>query len=207
MAGRTLTDVMSTQRSVRLFSDEPVPDETVRRVMELTTRAPNGSNNQGWRFIVVRDAEQRRRLGQLYIESVQEQHDGEDLNAVLARSDLPPMLSGGLKMALNMPTKPPVMVLACFERQNSYDPAPSIYPAVQNLMLAAWDFGLGTILTTALHRRMDAGVREVLGIPSDIIIYAFVPMGYPARSYGPPKRGPVSEVAFFDRWGAKATWE
>ena len=206
MSDMSLADVISTQRSVREFTDLPVEDGVLRRIMELATKAPNGGNNQGWRFLIVRDSEQRRRLGELYIESAKEQWGG-DLGAVLASGEVGDLQRPLVEMIRDMPHKPPVQLLACFERQNAYDPAPSIYPAVQNLMLAAWSFGLGTVLTTALQRTRDKEVREVLSIPEDILIYAFIPMGYPARPYGRPRRKPVQEVTFFDHWGSRAGWE
>lgn len=202
----TLADVMSEQRSVREFTDQRVSDDTLRRIMELATKAPNGGNNQGWRFVIVRDPEQRGRLGELYIEALEEGW-GMTIAELLSGKELTRAQSSLVEMVRDMPTKPPVQILACFEKQNAFDPAPSIYPAVQNLMLAAWSFGLGTVLTTALQRAKDEDVRKVLGIPAEILIYAFVPLGYPARSYGPPKRNPIQDVTFFDNWGNRTNWK
>ena len=198
---------MSTQRSVREFSADPVPDDLVKRVLELAMKAPNGTNRQAWRFIVIRDAEQRGKVADLYVGSLKQSFGAQDLNEALARPDIVPMLKGGIRMAQNLHHAPPVFILVCFMTQEGYDPGPSIFPAVQNLSLAAWGFGLGTILTTALHRRKDRELRELLGIPPEILIGAFIPMGYPARPYGPPKRRPVEEVAFFERWGSPARWD
>jgi nitroreductase len=104
-----------------------------------------------------------------------------------------------------MGDEPPVLILACLE--NPPDAAPagrsagsSIYPAVQNLMLAARALGLGTCLTT-LHLRREAEIKAFLGIPDHVDTYALIPLGYPARPFGPVGRVPVDEVAFLDRWG------
>jgi nitroreductase len=79
----------------------------------------------------------------------------------------------------------------------------SIYPAVQNIILACRAFGLGTLITTN-HIRNEAAVKALLGIPDNVSTYALMPIGYPEDKFGPVKRRPVNEVAYADRWGT--TW-
>jgi nitroreductase len=99
----------------------------------------------------------------------------------------------------------PVLILVCMKGrggQVSVTSGSSIYPAVQNLMLAARGLGLGTVLTT-VHRRYEAEIKALLGVPEDVDTVALVPMGYPAEGvrFGSNRRRPVEEVAFRDTWG------
>ena len=99
----------------------------------------------------------------------------------------------------------PVLILACVKsggRGPSFTTGASIYPAVQNLMLAARALGLGTVITT-IHRGREGEIKELLGIPDDVTTAALIPMGYPAEGagFGPVRRGPTSEVTYVDRWG------
>jgi nitroreductase len=98
----------------------------------------------------------------------------------------------------------PVLVLACIVLDPGVEPSlttgASIYPAVQNLMLAARAHGIGSCITT-IHRFRDAQVKELLGIPADVETAALIPLGYPLGKFGRPPRRPLREVAFADRWG------
>lgn len=199
----SLVQAMSTQRSVREFTEKAVPDEVVRRVIELATKAPNGSNRQAWRFIVIRDPKVRADLTEIYQRCLLDLHGCATLEEALARPGISSMAKGGLVMAKTLAKAPPVLVVVCFHPETRNEPGPSVYPATQNLMLAAWSMGLGTLLVTGLRRR-EAEIRQLLAIPPDVLISAFIPMGYPARRYSLPKRKPVSEVTYFDGWGKPA---
>ena len=116
-----------------------------------------------------------------------------------------------------MGDEPPLLILACIDRGpgevrggrsragapaasgSRHGAGSSIFPAVQNLILAARALGLGACLTT-LHLRREAQVKEVLGIPEHVDTYALLPLGYPATSYGPLRRRPAPEVTSYDRW-------
>ena len=86
------------------------------------------------------------------------------------------------------------------EFQGEFRPGSSIYPAVQNIILACRAFGLGTVLTT-LHAVLEDEVKAVLEIPKEVDTWALLPIGYPIDKFGPVKRRPISEVAFEDCWG------
>jgi nitroreductase len=108
-------------------------------------------------------------------------------------------------LAEHMGQEPPVLVLACIERSPgatgaTHTAGASIYPAVQNLLLAARALGLGACLTT-LHLRREAQVKALLGIPEHVDTYALIPLGYPATRHGPLSRRPVAEITSYDRWG------
>ena len=198
-----LFEAMRTARSIRRFRPDPVPDEVVHRVLEAAIQAPNGTNAQAWRFVVVREPSVRRQLGELYRQGFREVYPAgrpeaeQDPNRrrVLRSAD---------HLAERMGDEPPVLVLACLERRPGAGPATrsagaSIYPAVQNLLLAARALGLGACLTT-LHLRREAQVKALLGIPEHVDTYALIPLGYPASPPGPLRRRPVAEVTHHDRW-------
>jgi nitroreductase len=199
-------DVVTTQRAMRRLETRPIPDAVLRQIMEAAICAPSGGNRQGWSFVVVRDAAKRARLGELYREAW-----GELMKV--------PYYAGAAKEPRESPAgkmlasarhlgehlgEAPVLVLACIALDPGVTPSlttgASIYPAVQNLMLAARAHGVGSCITT-IHRFRDAQVKALLGIPADVETAALIPLGYPLGKFGRPPRRPLREVAFADRWG------
>ena len=195
-------EVISTNRACRHFLPDPVPDELIERVLDAAVRAPSGSNRQTWRFLVLRDPAVRATIGGLYREGYYE-YIPERLKA-LPGSERTRLFQSAVYLADHMASEPPVLIMACLEQGPNDAPAgriggASIYPAVQNLMLAARALGLGTCLTT-LHMRREQAVKEALGIPRHVDTYALIPIGYPVRPFGTLRRLPVEQVTFFDRW-------
>lgn len=198
---RDIFEVMYTNRAVRQFTPEPVPDELIQRVLEAATRAPNGSNAQRWRFLVLRDPEVRARVGAYYNDAFYNAYRPSRISQIAE----PNVARPANHLADHMGDEPPVLILVCMERSAGGDPpsrtsGSSIFPAVQNLMLAARALGLGTCLTT-VHQHREAEIKEYLGIPDGVDTYALIPIGYPATKFGPLTRNPVSEVTHYDRWG------
>ena len=201
-----LFEAMRTARSVRRFRPDPVPDDLVERALEAAIQAPNGTNAQLWRFVVVRDPDLRRQLGKLYRQGFREVYPGGRL-ATETDPHRRRVLRSAAHLAEHMGDEPPVLVVACLERNPNTAATPawlatagaSIYPAVQNLLLAARALGLGACLTT-LHRRREAQVKALLGIPEHVDTYALIPLGYPAAPHGPLRRRPAAEVTHHDRW-------
>ena len=199
----SLFEAMHTQRSIRRFTTDPVSDEAITTIMEATIRAPNGGNLQAWNFLVIRDTETKRRLGEWYLDGWTSLYPQAD------PSTLPQAVRSGPALGHNM-ADIPVLILVCVDHSKEM-PRPltlisgsSIFPAVQNLMLAARALGLGTVLTT-LHRSHEEEVKELLGIPESVETAALIPLGYPAEGehFGGSRRQPVEEVTFYDRWGQK----
>jgi nitroreductase len=199
-----LLDAISTQRAIRHFSDRPVSDADLRLDMEAAVRAPNAGNRQQWRFLVLRDGETKRRMGDWYLRAWT-----ETPGRMGAEARTQPYRSGAA-LARGM-GRVPVLVLACIQAgggppQSGLDTrGASIYPAVQNMMLAARALGLGTVMTT-LHTRFESEVKALLGIPDDVHTAALVPIGYPSApdAFGAGSRLPLEAVAFGDRWGSPA---
>ena len=195
----SLFEAIHTQRSVRHFSTKPVDEELVDAILEAAIRAPSAGNRQPWHFIVIRDREAKRRLGQWYLDS------WRHMVAAIGDAASESYRSGG-DLARQMKDIP-VLILACVN-QGASTMGSSIYPAVQNLMLAARALGLGTVLTTN-HMRFEQEVKAFLGIPEDVDTAALIPIGYPVEGvrFGGSRRKPLTEVVFYDRWGMQPTSE
>ncbi|MEE8338456.1 MAG: nitroreductase family protein [Dehalococcoidia bacterium] len=176
------------QRAIRAFSDKPVSDEVVEQVLQAAIHGPSGSNTQPWHFIVVRDQSIKEQLSEAYEEAIHEAYG----DATPARgADRQPLSAA------------PVLIVPCVDtpptNRAGFQTGASIYPNVQNLMLAARALGLGTVLTT-LHRRRKERIHEILGIPEGIESAAIIPLGWPTRDYGPNHRPPLANFVMRDRW-------
>jgi nitroreductase len=176
------------QRAVRHFTGKDVPDDLVARLLRVATRAPSARNAQPWRFIVVRDREVKRQLGALFDELGQRMY--------------------GAASPERTPWEDvPVLIVVCSEREafGAGEAAAtalgaSIYPAVQNLLLAAQAAGLGAVLTTRWKAREEQ-LRPILGLPESLAVHAIIPVGWPDQRYGRNRRRPISEVTYGDRFG------
>jgi nitroreductase len=175
------------QRAVRSFSDRAVADADLTKILQAAVRAPSSQNGMPWRFVVVRDQTQKDVLSEIY----------ERCFAQVYGADAPARAAGRQPWS-----EVPVLVAICVEAPNgrtSMMTGASVYPAFQNLMLAARALGMGTVLTT-LWRRENEAVRETLAIPEGWEIAAITPLGYPSTPLGRSKRPPVSDFVHYDRW-------
>ena len=195
----TFFEAARSQRGTRRYAPDPVPDDVVQRILEAATWAPSGSNRQPWNFIVIRDPEVKGKLGDLYRAGMAAARGAEP------GPPAPPPEDGGPPVFSDDLASVPVVIMACLDRWDMRGRlslrGSNIFPAVQNLMLAAAALGLGTRLTT-IWQHKDAEVTELLGIPDDVEAMAMIPLGYPGGDdhLGGSKRKPVSEVTHFDRW-------
>jgi nitroreductase len=206
-----LIEGMATTRSIRRFRPDPIPDDLLRSVLEAATWAPSGSNSQNWRLVVVRDAERRRQIGEIYRNGFYTFYPAERLETETDPSRRR-MMTGAIYLAEHLGTEPPVLILFCQPRPSGaslnspsgrcpWTRGSSVYLAVENLLLAARASGLGGCLTT-VHLLYEAETKAVLHIPEDVDTFALVPLGYPRDRFGPLRRKPVEEVTFLDAWGA-----
>ena len=201
-------DVLHTTPTCRYYRPDPVPDDVLRRVLDGARWAPTGGNRQGVRFLVVRDAARRRRLKELYL-PLWEQYAERSRDV----SDVPRprMLANADHMARHLDEIPALIVVCArladllatdrhLDRLTIVGGA-SVYPAVQNVLLAARAEGLGTALTTLLCA-VEPQVKELFGIPEGIATAALVALGWPERPF-PQKlsRRPLEEICFAEDWG------
>ena len=203
-------EAVTTQRAIRHFKPDPVPDAVLRQILDAAICAPSGGNRQSWRFVVVRDPKTRARLADLYRECFAElQKTPYYRDAASAPPDSPAgRLMASARHMVEHFHETPVQILACIETDGAaptLTTGSSIYPAVQNILLAARALGIGTCLTT-IHRFRDQAVKELLGIPAGVETAALIPLGYPLRKFGRPPRRPVEEVTFSERGGQAPGW-
>ena len=191
-------DVVHAQRACRAFSPTPVEDAMLARLLDAATYAPSAENRQPWVFVVVRDAELRGRLHDLTErawEAGGREYAAHRLTSVLLADVEHGIAGGGYRAA------PVVVVVAAdTERCHPATVPASIFPAVQNLCLAAQASGLGSALTT-LTTTFAAELGAMLGLPDMVVAQAVVPVGHPARPLGPPRREPFASHTHRDRFG------
>jgi len=200
-----LEEAMRTQRAIRRLKPDPVDDGLVLHLIELALRAPTGSNAQNWEFVVVKDRAVKERLGRLNRRAWRV-YGG--LGRRIARND-PKMLRiiDAVEWQAEHFVDIPVLVVACLRGPRIPFPPVmassyygSIYPSVQNLLLAARAAGLGAALIT-LPLWSTFLARRALGLPWSVAPCAVVPLGWPRGRYGPTTRRPVGEVVHLDRYG------
>jgi nitroreductase len=219
-----LFEAIYSARSLRRLKPDPVPEELITKILDAAIRAPSGGDAQNWAFVVVRDPDKRRQLGAIYRKA------SDIAEAIYAARGRPPhlterqyarfMASG--KHLWDHMGEAPVLLLPCSRRpvlplREALPPeiaarwedeaayaertrGASIYPAVQNIILACRAIGLGTVITTN-HIRCEDEVKALLGIPEEVSTWALMPIGWPIDKFGPLTRRPVSEVAHTDHWG------
>ncbi len=195
-----LFEAMSSCRAIRYLKPDPVPEDLVEQVITAATWAPSPGNSQGRDFIVVTDQEKREIIGNA-IEKVM----GSRV-AAMERPDRAHrlMLDGTQHLLATLKTCP-VLVFVCGKAIYPYE-APresfvwsSIYPAAQNLIVAARALGLGTVFTT-FQGVAESVIRETLTIPDDVLIGCMIPMGWPDRNFGPLNREPFENVIHRNSW-------
>ena len=204
-----LEEAMRTQRAIRRLKTDPVDDALVLRLLDLAIRAPSGSNAQNWQFVVVRDPAVTGKLGRLN-RMAWNLYGG--LGRRLARGDDKMLrIIDAVEWQADHFEEIPVIVVACLRGQRLPFPLPmpamastsyygSIYPAVQNLLLAARSVGLGAALIT-LPLWSHFLARRALGLPWNVSPCAVVPLGWPRGRYGPTTRRPIGELVHLDRFG------
>jgi nitroreductase len=199
-----LFEIMRTTRSMRRLKPDPVPDELIHKILEAGTCAPSGGNMQSWRFLLIRDPKVKQTIGTYYKRAWDEVVNPRYRSSEPAPGTSPErfarMLDAGQYLADHI-HEAPVWIVPCLKGASPTRTAgSSIYPAVQNMLLAARALGLGATLTT-LYLNFEKEVEAALGLPPDVHSYALLPIGYPTGRFGPVRRVPLTDVVYEDRWG------
>lgn len=202
---------LATTRAIRRYTDEPVSASDLASILWHATRAPSGSNRQPFRFLVLRDGDRARQakalLGDAFRRgwAAKQAHDGYSAAAAHDAASPKARAAATMQHYVDHLEQVPVVVLACLVRYrdaNAYEGA-SIYPACQNLLLAARALGYGGALTM-WHLMAERELRELLEIPPEVALSACITLGRPAGHHGPVRRAPVDQLVFDDVWGASA---
>jgi nitroreductase len=199
-----LFEIIRTTRSMRRLKTDPVPNELVRQILEAGVCAPSGGNMQRWRFLVIRDPHVKRTVGALYRrawdEIVAPRYRAGEPAPGTSRDRFLRMLGAAEHLAHHI-HEAPVWIVPCLQGDAPTRTAgSSIYPAVQNMLLAARALGLGATLTT-LYLSFEKEAEAALGLPQDWHSYALIPIGYPLGRFGPVRRVALEEVVYADHWG------
>jgi nitroreductase len=196
---------MRTARAVRRYRPEAVPDDVLVRCLEAATWAPSGSNRQAWRFVVLRSPEARAVLGPAYRQGWADMAPGYGGADPDAEDDSPrARMLRTMRHFVEHFEEVPVYVLFCVQsrgRTPHLTEGASVYPALQNFLLACRAEGLGAVMTT-WFLYCERELRSLVGIPDDWLLAALVPVGWPVGRHGPVRRRPVAELASIDRWNA-----
>lgn len=198
-------EIMTTTRSMRRLKSDPVPDEAIQKIIHAGLGAANGGNTQKWRFMVVKDAATKTEVQKWYKKAF------DDVVGPRYASSAPPPGITGDKYARQHGAveyltehyhEAPVWIVCCMEEPKpNRTTGASIYPAVQNMLLAARALGLGSTLTTR-HTMFAKEVDAAFGLPEGVQSYAILPIGYPMGKFGPTGRGDPSLFVFGDKYGS-----
>ncbi|HLT17680.1 MAG TPA: nitroreductase family protein [Acidimicrobiales bacterium] len=211
--GISLLEGIATTRAIRRFRPDPIPEEDLSTILWHATRAPSGSNRQPFRFLVLRDgpaaSEARPLMGEAFraMWAAKRRADGYDAGSGAAEDSPKARMARTMQRFVDRFEQTPVIVLACLRRYrepNPYEGA-SIYPACQNLLLAARALGYGGVMTT-WQAMVEDDLRRILAIPDEVALSATIALGRPEGRHGPVRRRPVRELVYDDRWEGEALW-
>ena len=207
MTSTDIFDIMGTMRAMRRLKPDPVPDALISKILEAGVAAPNGGNFQTWRFMVLKDPAPKKAVQLLYKRAFD-----ETVGPRYATAAPPPGVSkeryarqhAAVEYLTEHFHQAPVWIVACLVDgpSPSRTAGASIYPAVQNMLLATRALGLGSTLTTR-HLLFAKEADAALGLPEGVHSYAILPIGYPMGNFGPVGRTSLSDVVFSETWGNK----
>lgn len=206
-------EALSTTRAIRRYTDEQIPVEILNEILWIASRAPSGSNRQPFRFLAITRGEVADKVKSLLGDSFRkgwatklksdgyQTGSGQDPNSAKSRQ------AAAMQHYVDHIEEVPVIVFACLVRYRDATPTEgaSIYPACQNLLVAARSLGYGGALTM-WHQGVESQLRELLDIPDNVAISACITLGRPQGSHGPVRRRPIAELVFENQWGSSPSW-
>lgn len=208
-----LLEGLTTTRAIRRYTDEAIPEAALRDLLFAATRAPSGSNRQPFRFLVLRDSpvavEAKRLIGDAarHLWGEKRARDGYDRGTGVRPDSPKARMAASMEHYVANFERAPVVVLPLLQRYRAPMPSDgaSVYPACQNLLLAARALGYGGVLTV-FNVFVDDELHDLFGIPADVFIAATITLGRPAGAHGPVRRRPLTELVYEDGWGVAAPW-
>lgn len=208
-----LLEGMRTTRAIRRYRDEPVPDDVLRAVLFAATRAPTGSNRQPFRFIVLRDGPKAREAKRLIGEGARgvwgnkRETDGYDERSGTVADSPKARMARTMQRYVDELERVPVLILPCLVRYREPTPfeGASVFPACQNILLAARAVGYGGVLT-GWHGLVEPQLRELLNVPDGVFMAATITLGRPEGGHGPVRRRPIGELIYEESWDSAPAW-
>jgi len=199
----SVLEALATTRAIRRYSDDPVNEDDLASILWHAARAPSGSNRQPFRFLVLRDGpnavEVKALLGESFRRGWNDKREADGYR--------PSRFADSMQQYVDGFEQIPVVILVCLDRYRDPNPmeGASVYPACQNLLLAARAHGYGGALTM-WHLGVEDELRAVLDIPDHVALSACITLGVPQGSHGPLKRKPLGDLTYDDGWGQRAPW-
>ncbi|MBT3733996.1 nitroreductase family protein [Pseudomonadales bacterium] len=208
-----LLEGINSTRAIRRYRDESIPEKDLRDMLFAATRAPSGSNRQPFRFVVLTDSEKAKQAKVLIKQGAESVWRAKKTNDQYDQRSGTDSDSPKARMARTMDSyvenfdKVPALILPCLVRYREPTPmeGASVYPAVQNLLLAARALGYGGVIT-GFHHMVETELKNLLGIPEEVFVSCTVTLGKPKGKHGPVRRRPMNELVYGDTWNESADW-
>jgi nitroreductase len=208
-----LLEGICTTRSIRRYRDEPVPADALRAILFAATRAPTGSNRQPFRFLVLTDGPKAIKAKALLGDAARRfwtaksQEDGYDRGSGAVEDSPKSRMARTMRRYVDDYERAPVLILPCLTRYRrpTLTEGASIYPACQNILLAARALRYGGVMT-GFQGMVEPDLRALLGIPDDVAMTAAITIGRPEGKHGPVRRRPLAELVYEDGWGEPASF-
>ena len=208
-----LLEGLTTTRAIRRYLDEPIPPVDLRTILFAATRGPSGSNRQPFRFVVLADGPVAESAKALIATAARRAWadkrttDGYDAGSGTSPDSPKTRMARTMQHYVDNFERVPVLVLPCLVRYRAPSPmeGASVYPACQNLLLAARALGYGGAFT-GWNFAVDNELRELLAVPDNTLIAGTITLGRPVGRHGPVRRRPLGELVYADRWGTPPDW-
>jgi len=208
-----LLEGIASTRAIRRYRDEPVPTNALRAILFAATRAPSGSNRQPFRLLVLTDGPKAVRAKALIAASARRiwgakrEVDSYDSGTGAVADSPKARTARTMQEYVDHFERVPVLILPCLVRYRAPHPleGASVYPACQNLLLAARALGYGGVMT-GFHFGAEPELRELFGLPDHVFIAATITLGRPVGAHGPVRRRPMGELVYEEEWERAPTW-
>lgn len=208
-----LLEGLASTRAIRRYTPDPIPEHVLRDILWCATRAPSGSNRQPFRFVVLTNSAKAQQAKALIAKGAQDIWGAKRVNDQYDKGSGAQANSPKARMAKVMQRyvdrfiEAPCLILPCLVRYRAPNPAEgaSVYPAVQNLLLAARGLGYGGVIT-GFHGPVQDELKNLLGIPEEVFITCTVTLGKPEGNHGPVRRRPMQELIYGDTWDEAPSW-
>jgi nitroreductase len=208
-----LLEGINSTRAIRRYRDESIPEKDLRDMLFAATRAPSGSNRQPFRFVVLTDSDKAKQAKVLIKQGAESVWRAKKTNDQYDQRSGADSASPKARMARTMDSyvenfdKVPALILPCLVRYREPTPmeGASVYPAVQNLLLAARALGYGGVIT-GFHHMVESELKNLLGIPEEVFVSCTVTLGKPKGKHGPVRRRPMNELVYGDTWNESPEW-